>query len=148
LPKLYILEYNAKFPPPIKWTIKYDASHSWDLTDYQGASLALLTDLLSEFSYTLMCCNAATGTNAFFIKNEYLSRFADVPKNIDDIFIERRSQLCQRWGQPPSPESVERILLAVTDHCQDVHITRWSRPANAQQLTDDRQAQPAASNEA
>ena len=28
LPKLFILEYNAKFPPPIKWTIKYDANHS------------------------------------------------------------------------------------------------------------------------
>jgi hypothetical protein len=112
LPKLFILEYNAKFPPPIKWTIKYDASHSWDFTDYQGASLALLADLLSEFSYTLICCNAATGSNAFFIKNEYLSHFTDVPTNIDDVFIERRNQLCQRWHHPPSPKSVERILLA------------------------------------
>jgi hypothetical protein len=105
LPKLFILEYNAKFPPPIKWTIEYDANHSWDFTDYQGASLALLADLLSEFSYTLICCNAATGTNAFFIRNEYLSRFTDVPKSIDDIFVGKRW-----WGHPPSPKTIEQIL--------------------------------------
>jgi hypothetical protein len=112
LPKLCILEYNAKFPPPIKWTIEYDANHSWDGTDYQGASLALFSELLAEFSYSLVCCNAATGGNAFFIKNEYLSRFTDVPKSIDDIFVGCRYQAHHRWGHPPSPKTVERILLA------------------------------------
>ena len=70
LPKLFILEYNAKFPSPIKWTIEYDVNHVWDVTDYQGASLAAFAELLSEFSYTVICCNAATGANAFFIRNE------------------------------------------------------------------------------
>ena len=36
-PSVYIVEYNGKFPPPIKWRIKYDPSHSWDSSDYQGA---------------------------------------------------------------------------------------------------------------
>jgi hypothetical protein len=112
LPKLFILEYNAKFPPPIEWTVKYDATHSWDATDYQGASLASLASLLSEFSYTLICCNAATGANAFSVKNEYLLHFTDVPKSIDDIFVGCRYQLYQRWGHPPSPKTVERILVA------------------------------------
>ena len=49
--------------------------------------LALFSELLADFSYTLVCCNAATGANAFFVRNEYLSHFTDVPKNIDDIFI-------------------------------------------------------------
>jgi hypothetical protein len=111
LPKLFILEYNAKFPPPIKWAIKYSANHSWDDTDYFGASLALFSELLTEFSYTLVCCNAATGTNAFFVRNEYLSHFADVPTNIEDIFVGPRYQLYQRWG-PPSPKTVERMLQA------------------------------------
>ena len=112
LPKLFILEYNAKFPPPIKWSIKFDANHSWDETDYVGASLTLFCELLSEFSYTLVCCNAATGSNAFFIRNEYISHFTDVPKGIDDIFVGGRYQLPQRWGgwgiqhpQKPSSES-------------------------------------------
>ena len=115
LPKLFILEYNAKFPPPIKWTIKYDANHSWDNTDYFGASLALFSELLTEFSYTLVCCNAATGANAFFVRNEYLSHFADVPKNIEDIFVGCRYQLYKRWGHPPSPKTIERMLQ--TDLC-------------------------------
>jgi hypothetical protein len=111
-PKLFIIEYNAKFPPPIKWSIKYDADHAWDGTDYCGASLALFAELLTEMSYSLVCCNAATGVNAFFVRNEYLSRFADVPKNIEDIFVGCRYQLYQRWGHPPSPKTIERILLA------------------------------------
>ena len=110
LPKRFILEYNAKFPPPIKWTIKYDTNHSWDFSDYHGASLALFSELLTEFSYALVCCNAATGGNAFFVRNEYLSHFADVPKNIEDIFVGCRYQLYQRWGHPPSPKTVERML--------------------------------------
>lgn len=112
LPKLFILEYNAKFPPPVKWTIKYDANHSWDGTDYFGASLALFSELLAEFSYTLVCCNAATGVNGFFVRNEYLSHFPEVPKNIDDIFIGCRYQVFQRWGHQPSPKTIERMLLA------------------------------------
>ena len=112
LPKLFILEYNAKFPPPIKWAIKYDANHSWDGTDYFGASLALFSELLSGFSYTLVCCNAATGANAFFVRNEYLSHFPDAPKDIDDIFVGFRYQLYQRWGPAPSSKTIERMLLA------------------------------------
>jgi hypothetical protein len=111
LPKLFILEYNAKFPPPIKWTIKYDVNHSWDNTDYQGASLALFSELMAEFSYTLVCCNAATGANAFFVKNEYLFHFEDVPKNIEEIFIECRYEVPRRWGHPPSPRTIEHMLL-------------------------------------
>lgn len=112
LPKLFILEYNAKFPPPIKWTIAYDANHSWGVTDYQGASLALFAELLSEFSYTLVCCNAATGANAFFVRDEYLCHFADVPKSIDDVFVECRYQVYKRWGHPTSPKTVERMLTS------------------------------------
>ena len=109
-PKLFILEYNAKFPPPIKWTTEYDATHSWDRTDYQGASLALFSELLTEFGYTLICCGAAIGANAFFIRNQYLRHFADVPKNIEDIFVGCRYQLYKRWGQLPSPKTIEQML--------------------------------------
>jgi hypothetical protein len=109
-PKLFILEYNAKFPPPIKWSIPYDASHSWDNTDYFGVSLASLSELLAEFSYTLVCCNAATGANAFFVRNEFIVNFVDVPKNIEDIFVGCRYQVYQAWGHSPSPKTVERML--------------------------------------
>jgi hypothetical protein len=110
LPKLFILEYNSKFPPPIKWTIKYEANHSWDGTDYFGASLASFCELLSNFSYSLVCCNAATGANAFFVKNDYLSCFPDLPKTIDDIFIGPQYELPERWGHRPSSQTIQRML--------------------------------------
>jgi hypothetical protein len=111
LPKLFILEYNAKFPPPIEWTIKYDANFYWDMTDYQGASLASFSELLTAFSYTLICCNAASGSNAFFLKNKYLSHFGDVPKNIEDIFVGCRYHFYKQWGHAPSAKTVERMLV-------------------------------------
>jgi hypothetical protein len=110
LPKLLILEYNAKFPPPIKWKMEYNANHSWDATDYQGASLASFVELLSEYSYALVCCNAATGANAFFVKKEYLIKFDEVPKTIGELFVECRYQVYKKWGHPPSPKTVETML--------------------------------------
>ena len=68
-PALVIVEYNGKFPPPIRWTIEYDPAHSWDLTDYQGASLAALAQLGREKGYQLVGCNI-NGTNAFFLRND------------------------------------------------------------------------------
>jgi hypothetical protein len=110
-PKLFIIEYNGKFPPPIKWIVKYDPNHAWEYTDYFGASLASFADLLGQFSYALVCCNAATGMNAFFVRNEYLSHFADVPKNIEDIFIGIQYQIFQRFGHPPSRKTIEQMLV-------------------------------------
>ena len=92
-PKLVMVEYNGKFPPPARWSIKYDPNFRWDYTDYYGASLCSFCDLLAAFQYTLVCCNAATGVNAFFVKNAYLSGFKDVPQNIGDIFVQRRYEL-------------------------------------------------------
>lgn len=110
LPKLFIVEYNAKFPPPIKWTIKYDGDHHWDGTDYYGASIALFSELFAKYSYTLVCCNAVTGVNAFFVQNEYLPRFADVPKKTEDIFVGATYQLFERWGSAPSLKTIEQML--------------------------------------
>ena len=111
-PKLLILEYNAKFPPPIKWTkVRYDGNHVWDGTDYFGASLALFSKLLAEFSYTLVCCNAVTGANAFFVKDEYLSHFPEIPKDIRDVFVGCQYQVYKQWGHSPSPKTIERMLL-------------------------------------
>jgi hypothetical protein len=107
--KLFIIEYNAKFPPPIKWTIAYNAEHLWDGSDYLGASLALFSELFERFSYTLLCCNAATGANAFFVRNEYQTYFQDVPKNINDIFVEANYQLFKK-GHQQSPATIERML--------------------------------------
>ena len=48
-PKLFIVEYNARFIPPIKWSIALDDGHVWDGTDYAGASLQSFVDLFPDF---------------------------------------------------------------------------------------------------
>ena len=60
-PKLFIIEYNAKFPPPIKWKIAYNDNHKWKGDDYFGASLSTYNDFLENKGYKLICCNAYTG---------------------------------------------------------------------------------------
>jgi hypothetical protein len=108
-PKLFILEYNPKFPPPIRWVMPYNPTHRWDSSDYFGASLGSYYDLLTRFSYKLLCCNAATGVNAFFVRNEYGNDFAEVPRNIEDIFMRVRHYLPR--GNSTSPKTIEQMLL-------------------------------------
>ena len=68
-PRVIIVEYNAKFPPPVEKTIKYDPKFIWDYDDYFGSSLQLLENTLKKIGYVLVGCNAL-GVNAFFIKKE------------------------------------------------------------------------------
>ena len=67
-PKIVCVEYNAKFPPPLKLSMQYNPRHQWSGDDYHGASLQAFCDLLSD--YELVTCNIL-GSNAFFVKKEY-----------------------------------------------------------------------------
>jgi hypothetical protein len=108
-PKLLIVEYNGKFPPPARWTIKYNPDHEWDRTDYYGASLSAFCDLLRD-RYSFVCCNAAPGVNAFFVKDEHVSYFSDVPKDIRDVFVQPQLELPTKVGHPTSSKTIEQIL--------------------------------------
>ena len=81
-PRVIIVEYNAKFPPPIRKCIKYDPKFIWKYDDYLGASLQLLVDNLKK-EYALVGCNIS-GINAFFIKKELLKN--KFPKNTSAKF--------------------------------------------------------------
>jgi len=87
-PKLFIVEYNARFPPQVQFSIPYDAEHIWIADDYFGASLASFVQLFDRFGYRLICCNAATGSNAFFVKEEFVEKFPEVPKDIEKLYTE------------------------------------------------------------
>ena len=67
-PALFIVEYNAKFPPPVRFCIPYDRGHVWAKDDFYGASLQSFADLFAGNGYRLVCCNASTGANAFFVR--------------------------------------------------------------------------------
>ena len=108
-PKLFIVEYNAKFIPPVKFQIDYNPTHNWNGDDYFGASLSSFVELFNKYGYQLVCCNY-TGANAFFVDSKYMHLFNDVPTNIMDIYSPPRYFLYDRWGHRSSSTVVEKIL--------------------------------------
>ena len=111
-PKLFIVEYNAKFPPPVKFQIAYDPGHQWQRDDYFGASLASFDGLFKRFGYRLVCCNSATGSNAFFVDSRFAEGFSDVPVDVHTLYVEPRYWLPKKNGHPASLKTIEAILGA------------------------------------
>ncbi len=108
-PAVIVVEYNAKFPPPIRWTIKYDPEHRWMGDDYQGASLQMFADLFAQADYRLVACNI-TGVNAYFVRREFDGAFADVPADTATLFQAADYNWFVSSGHPPSPKTIERFL--------------------------------------
>jgi hypothetical protein len=109
-PKLFIVEYNAKFPPPIEFQIEYDPQHIWQADDYFGASLGSFEKLFRRFHYRLVCCNSHTGSSAFFIDAKYAELFLDVPLDIDKIYVGPRYYLYRKYGHKQSIRTIEKIF--------------------------------------
>lgn len=109
-PKLFIIEYNAKFIPPVKWTIDYDAKHIWQGDDYMGASLASIDELFRSHGYRLVCCNSHTGANAFFIREEFMPSFEDIPKDIRIIYVPPRYALVKQFGHRQSLRTIAKLF--------------------------------------
>jgi hypothetical protein len=55
--RVVVIEYNSKFPPPIRWRVPYSAQYRWDGSDWFGASLQSMDDLFSAHGYGLVGCN-------------------------------------------------------------------------------------------
>ncbi|SOX55729.1 hypothetical protein MAAFP003_4423 [Mycobacterium ahvazicum] len=111
-PTLFIVEYNAKFPPPVKFQISYDPDHQWQSDDYFGASLSSFVAMFARFDYRLVCCNSHSGTNAFFVDSALSQHFADVPTDIGELYVEPRYFLYSgRYSQHrTSLRTIEKIL--------------------------------------
>jgi hypothetical protein len=71
-PRVIVAEYNAKFPADIFWVMQYNEAHHWDSSDYFGASLKALADLLAARGYALVGCSVL-GTNAFFVRKDLVA---------------------------------------------------------------------------
>jgi hypothetical protein len=68
-PRVIVIEFNAKFPPPIVYCMNYDKSHIWNGDDNFGASLKFLEIELNKRDYYLVGCSII-GINAFFVKKD------------------------------------------------------------------------------
>lgn len=77
-PRVVAIEYNAKFRPPTKWVMEYNANHRWNYTDYHGASLESLNTLARQKEYTLVGCCLA-GVNAFFVRDDLVREHFEAP---------------------------------------------------------------------
>ena len=109
-PKLFIVEYNAKFPPPVKWRIDYDPAHTRQADDYFGASLASFGELFQKYQFRLVCCNTHTGANAFFVREEFSESFSDVPKDIRSLYVAPRYYLYTSYGHKPSIKTIAKLF--------------------------------------
>jgi hypothetical protein len=109
-PKLFIVEYNAKFMPPTKFQITYDPQHRWTGDDYFGAAITNFVEMFERHGYRLVCCNSHTGANAFFIRGDCQHLFEDVPRNIDDLYVPPRYFLYGQHGHPRSKKVVEALI--------------------------------------
>ena len=67
--RVLVVEYNPKFHPPVKWVMEYNSNHSYDGSDYLGASLKSFEILLLKKGYKLVGCNLL-GVNAFFVRED------------------------------------------------------------------------------
>lgn len=66
-PRVIVIEYNGKFPPPIDLVLPYNPAHRWDGSDYGGNSLQAIANLAARRGYRLVGTNI-TGVNAFFVR--------------------------------------------------------------------------------
>ncbi len=107
LPKVIVTEYNAKFPPPIEFTVAYDPNHNFN-SDYMGASIQSIDNLIGR-NYKLVACNI-TGSNAFYVRNDFAAAFKDVPQNINEKFIPANYGIVTRVGHNVSPKTIERFI--------------------------------------
>lgn len=109
-PKIFIVEYNSKIIPPVEFTIDYNSKHTWNHTDYFGASLMSFYNTFSKHEYFPVCCNSFTGSNAFFVKNEFRSLFPEVPDDIDRIWCQPLYQYPPDYGHGTSQQTIELIF--------------------------------------
>lgn len=88
-PSVIVIETNELLPPPICFAQQYDPIHTWDGSANRGWSLQSLADLVRPYGYRCVACNLQTGVNAFFVHEEQMKVFADVPSRLEDIYVGR-----------------------------------------------------------
>jgi hypothetical protein len=107
-PRVVIIEYNAKFPPPIVYCMSYNENHVWRRDDNFGASLKFLEREFSKKGYCLVGCNL-TGANAFFVRNNLVGTHFLEPFTAENHYEPARYYLGEfTSGHKPSLQTLEQ----------------------------------------
>jgi hypothetical protein len=93
-PRVLVVEYNGKFPPPIKLSVASDPNHSWGRDDYYGSSLQVFVDQLAN-QYRLVACGLS-GANAYFVRHDCATSLPHYSTN--ELYMAPRHYLVQRQG--------------------------------------------------
>lgn len=106
VPRVIVLEYNAKFGPSLSYCMGYEENYIWRKTDRFGASLKYFEALLRSKGYACVGCNLA-GTNAFFVRENLLGDRFEAPYTSECHFEPSRYEIIRGIpsGHPPSPDT-------------------------------------------
>lgn len=112
-PRVIVIEYNSKFPPPIQYCMDYNPRHKWSGSDNFGASLKFLELKLSDLNYALVGCSL-TGCNAFFIRKDLTADYFSEPFSAEHHYEPPRYFLTkQSAGHAANYVSVDNIILSM-----------------------------------
>ena len=110
--RVVVIEYNAKFRPPVSFCVEYDPKFSWKGDDYFGVSLKFLEIQMKKKAYSLVACSLS-GTNAFFVKDELLQEFFLAPYTAEKHYQPQRYSLSFYDSYAHSYQSLVRVYKAM-----------------------------------
>lgn len=84
-PRVVVIEYNAKFPPPYEWIMPYNPEHTWDGSDLCGASLSAMEKLGNKLGFQLVGTNM-NGANAFFVRKDIAGNLFPKPATAENLY--------------------------------------------------------------
>lgn len=107
-PRVLIMEYNAKFAPPISYCMSYNPTHAWAYDDNFGFSLKFIEEKAAEKGYSLVGCNLS-GTNAFFVRNDLVEDKFEPPFTAEKHYEPARYYFAKmKPGHPTSFSTLEK----------------------------------------
>ena len=90
--RVVVIEYNAKFKPPIAFCVDYNPKLCWKGDDYFGSSLKFLELQMKKKGYSLVGCSLS-GVNAFFVKTKLLKQSFLAPYTAEKHYQPQRYSL-------------------------------------------------------
>ena len=106
-PRVWIAEYNARFPVGSQWVMPYNETHTWNEGDYFGAAISAFAELFERFGYFPVACSAQ-GANVFFVRDDYRENFQDVPKDLHSLY-RPLLRATRKWGHEVSAQTLESL---------------------------------------
>jgi hypothetical protein len=108
--RVVVIEYNARFAPPVNYCLDYDVDHRWDGSDCFGASLQFLESGFAKRDYVLVGCSLIGG-NAFFVDRDIAADLFEQPYTALHHYEPARYFLSPlRSGHPASYATLTRAM--------------------------------------